>query len=167
MIYVAAVYEEVVCEDCCFGIGLGVVSYDYVVVYEGWAVVHFEEQGSRLGIVDDVAGDADSLVAEVDPDTEGALLLMVDAADQVGAYYSIDAVVELNGCGFPAAEFFFVVCVFDEVSDDEGAGCAFLSGDSGLAAAADEVIADDVVAVGIDVGVVYAGCVAEDYSYAS
>ena len=119
-------------------------------------MVHFEEDRGGLGIVDDIAGDPRALVAEVHPNSERSLLLMKDAANQIVADDRVHAIVELDRGGLPTAKFTAVVRILDQIAADERAGGPFLAGDAGLAAAPDHVVADDVLAEGLDVGVVNA-----------
>ena len=124
-------------------------------------MVHFQEDVGRLRVVDDVARDAGPLVGPVHPDAEGPVLLVIDAADQVAADHRVDRFVELDGGRLPPAELLAVVGVFDEVARDEAARRSLLAGDARLAAAADHVVADDMGAEGVDVGVIHARRVAE------
>ena len=130
-------------------------------------MVHLQIDGGRLGVVNDVARDARSLIAPVHPDSERPISLVIDAADQVAADHRVDRFVDLDGGRLPAAELLAVIGVFDEVSFDEAARRPLLTGDARLAATADHVVADDVGAEGLDVVVVHALRLAENYAHAT
>ena len=149
-------------DDRRFGITSQPLADKDVVVDQGRAVVHLQEDGLRLRVIDDVARDSRSLVGVVHPDAIGGLLLVKDAADQVAADDGIDAVVKLNPGRLPAAEFPAVVRIFDEITLDDGSRRALLAGDARLAAATNDVITDDVVSEGVDVTIVHARRMSQD-----
>ena len=92
---------------------------------------------------------------------------MIDATDQVAADHRIDRFVELDGGRLPAAELLAIIGIFDEVARDQATRRSLLTGDARLAAAADHVVADDVGAEGLDVGVVHAVRLAENDAHAT
>jgi len=82
-------------------------------------VVHLEENGGGFGVVYDVAGNPDALVAEVDPNSKSTLFLPVNTTDQIAADDGIHAVVKLDRSSLPAAEFPAVIRIFDEIAADQ------------------------------------------------
>ncbi len=70
--------------------------------------------------------------------------------------------MKLDGRGFPAAELPAVVGLLDQIAADEGTGGPLLAGDARLSAPPDDVVADDVVPIGVDVAVADAGRLAQN-----
>jgi hypothetical protein len=75
--------------------------------------------------------------------------------------------VKLDRGGFPTPELSAIVGVLDEVADDERSRGPLLAGDARLSTPSDHVVADDMVSKGINVPVVNARRVSQDYANAA
>ena len=105
-------------EDRRFRIASHRLADQHVVINQNGAVIHLQENRGGLGVVDYVARDPRALIAEVDPDSKCALLLVIHASDQV---FSDDRVYAmLLDLQDPAT---VVICVYDH-----GGSAAYLAG---------------------------------------
>ena len=136
--------KQIVREYGVFRVAPDTATDQDIVVDQDGAVIHFEKDRSSLRMINNVAGDPSSLVAEIHPDAEGTLNLMVDTPNEIAADNGVDALVELDGGRFPSAKFFSVVSVLDQVVGDDTACCPTLTGDSRLSTATNDIVADDV-----------------------
>jgi len=84
---VPAIDEEIVREHRGLGITQDFLAFNIadknVVVDQGRTMVHLQKEHFGLRVADDIAGDAAALAGEVEPDSECAMLLVVDAPDEV------------------------------------------------------------------------------------
>jgi len=119
IVLVPAIDKQIVREHRSLGVTSGWLSDEDVVIDKNGAVVHLQENGGGFGVVDDIAGNTDALVAEVNPNPKSALLLSVNTPDQIAADDGIHAIVKLNPGSFPPAELPAIVGIFDEIAGDQ------------------------------------------------
>ena len=119
IVLVPAIDKQIVREHRSLGVTSGWLSDEDVVIDKNGAVVHLQENGGGFGVVDDIAGNPDALVAEVNPNAKSTLRLSIDSPDQVAADDGIHAIVKLDRSSLPAAELPAVIGRFNEIAEDQ------------------------------------------------